>query len=265
MKILLLMKTVPDTTNARIDPETNNLIRDGIKTVINPTDLCGLKFALNISEQVEEDVEIDVLTMGPPSAEKYLRECIQMGAEEAYLLAGLEFKGSDTIATSYALAEAAKSIGDYDIIFTGDQTMDGDTGQVGPQVAERLGMNQVTYVSDINYVDGEFEVKRNIGTGVETVKLSTPFVATALKGSVNKPSKFALKRSKIAKEKEIHDLTPSSLGLDLEKLGQKGSLTIVKDLSAPRKSEAGNLIDKGSAKENIEEVIKILEDKKVLV
>ena len=77
MKILLLMKTVPDTTNARIDPETNNLIRDGIKTVINPSDLCGLKFALNISEQVEEDVQIDVLTMGPPSAEKYLRECIQ--------------------------------------------------------------------------------------------------------------------------------------------------------------------------------------------
>lgn len=259
------MKTVPDTTNAKIDPETNNLIRDGIKTIINPSDLCGLKFALNISEQVEEDVQIDVLTMGPPSAEKFLRDCIQMGAEEAYLLEGLEFRGSDTIATSYALAEAAKSICDYDIIFTGDQTTDGDTGQVGPQIAERLGMNQVTYLCDINYRDGEFEVKRNVGTGVETIKLSTPFVATALKGSVNKPSKFALNRDEIAKEKEIHVLTASSLGLDLDKLGQKGSLTIVKDLSAPRKSEAGNMIDTGSASGNIKEVIKILEDKKVLV
>jgi len=265
MKILLLMKTVPDTTNAKIDPETNNLIRDGIKTVINPSDLCGLKFALNVKEQVGDDVEISVLTMGPPSAEKFLRDCIQMRAEEAYLLEGLEFKGSDTIATSYALSEAAKSIGDFDIIFAGDQTMDGDTGQVGSQVAYRLGMNQVTYITDINYVDGEFEVKRDIGEGVETVRLKTPFLATALKGSVSKPSKFALKRSKIAKEKEIHDLTCKSLGLDLNKLGQDGSLTIVKNLSAPEKSETGVIIDEGSPEANVDKVIDILVANKILV
>ena len=265
MKILLLMKIVPDTTNAKIDPKTKNLKRDGIKTIINPSDLCGLKFALNVKEQMEEDVQIDVLTMGPPDGEKYLRECIQMGAEEAYLVEGLEFKGSDTFATSYALAEAIKSIGDYDIIFTGDQTMDGDTGQVCPQMAERLGMNQVTYVSDINYKDGEFEVKRKVSDGTETLSLKTPFVASALKGSVNKPSKFALKRSKIAKEKEIHDITAKSLDLDLEKLGQKGSLTIVKDLSAPEKNETGKIIDEGSVDKNIDAVMNIIEDIKVLV
>lgn len=265
MKILLLMKIVPDTTNAKIDPETKNLKRDGIKTVINPSDLCGLKFALNVTEQVEEDVQIDVLTMGPQDSEKYLRECIQMGAEEAYLLEGLEFKGSDTFATSYALAEAIKHIGDYDIIFTGDQTMDGDTGQVGPQIAERLGMNQVTYISDINYKDGEFEVKRKTADGTETLSLKTPFLASALKGSVNKPSKFALKRSKIANEKEIHDLTADLLGLDLDKIGQKGSLTVVKDLSAPDKIETGKIIDEGSADKNIEAIMNIIEDAKVLV
>lgn len=265
MKILLLMKIVPDTTNAKIDPETNNLKRDGIKTVINPSDLCGLKFALNVKEQMEEDVQIDVLTMGPPDGEKYLRECIQMGAEEAYLLEGLEFKGSDTIATSYALAEAIKHIGGYDIIFTGDQTMDGDTGQIAPQVAEHLDMNQVTYVSDINYKDGSFEVKRKTEDGTETVSLKAPFVASALKGSVSKPSKFALKRSKIAKEKEIHDMTVKTLDLDLDKIGQKGSLTIVKNLSAPTKNETGKIIDKGSAEKNIEEVMNIIEDIKVLV
>lgn len=259
------MKIVPDTTNAKIDPETKNLKRDGIKTVINPSDLCGLKFALNVTEQVEEDVQIDVLTMGPPDSDKYLRECIQMGAEEAYLLEGLEFKGSDTFATSYALAESIKHIGDYDIIFTGDQTMDGDTGQVGPQIAERLGMNQVTYISDINYKDGEFEVKRKTADGTETVSLKTPFVASALKGSVNKPSKFALKRSKIAKEKEIHDLTAEKLGLDLDKIGQKGSLTVVKDLSAPEKFETGRIIDEASSEKNIEAIVKIIEDTKVLV
>lgn len=265
MKILLLMKVVPDATNAKIDPETNNLIRDGIKTIINPSDLCGLKFALNIKEQVEEDVEISVLTMGPPDAEKYLRECIQMGAEEAYLLEGLEFKGSDTIATSYALSEAAKSIGDFDIIFAGDQTMDGDTGQVGSQVAHLLGLNQVTYITDINYVDGEFEVKRDVLDGTETVRLKAPFLATALKGSVNKPSKFALKRSKIAKEKEIHDLTSDSLNLDLDRIGQKGSLTIVKDLSAPKKSATGTLIDEGSADANVAKVIDILVENDLIV
>lgn len=265
MKILLLMKIVPDTTNAKIDPETKNLKRDGIKTVINPSDLCGLKFALNVTEQVEEDVQIDVLTMGPQDAEKYLRDCIQMGAEEAYLLEGEEFKGSDTYATSYALSEAIKHIGDYDIIFTGDQTMDGDTGQIGPQIAERLGINQVTYISDINYKDGEFEVKRRTADGTETVSLKTPFIASALKGSVNKPSKFALKRSNIAKEKEIHNLTSELLRLDLDKIGQKGSLTVVTDLSAPDKNETGNIIDEGSSEKNIEAIVKIIEDSKVLV
>ena len=265
MKILVCIKTIPDTSNAKIDPKTNNLIREGIKTIINPSDLCGLKFALNIKKQVEEDVEISVLTMGPPSAETFLRDCIQMGADEAYLLEGIEFKGSDTLATSYALAEAAKSIADFDIVFTGDQTMDGDTGQVGPQIAENLKMNQVTYVSDIKYADGEYEVKRNYGAGVETVRLNTPFLVTPLKDSVNKPSKFALGREEIAKEKEIHDLTCKSLGLDLDKVGQKGSKTIVKNVEAPHSMEKGIEINEGSAEKNVEKIIEILKENKALV
>lgn len=265
MNILVCIKTVPDVTNARIDPETNNLIRDGLKMIINPSDLCGLKFALNIKEQVNEDVKISVLTMGPPSAEKDLRDCIAMGADEVYLLQGLEFRGSDTIATSYALSEAAKSIADFDIIFTGDQTMDGDTGQVGPQLAEFLEMNQVTYVSKIDYVDDSFEVKRQTKGGTETVKLNTPFLVTSLKDSVGKPSKFALGRNDIAKTQEIHNLTAKSLNLDPERIGQNGSKTWVKEVYAPEKSETGTMIDKGSLDANVDFVIELLKKEHVLV
>ncbi len=265
MNILVCIKTVPDVPHAEIDPETNNLIRDGLKMVINPSDLCGLKFALNIKEQVEEDVKISVLTMGPPSAEKDLRDSIAMGADEAYLLEGLEFVGSDTLATSYALSQAAKSIGDFDIVFTGDQTLDGDTGQVGPQLAEFLEMNQVTYVSKIDYVDGHFEVNRESRGGTETVKLNTPFVVTALKDSTGKPSKFALGRNELADTIEIHDLNVNNIDLDPEKIGQKGSRTWVKEVYAQEKSETGQIIDKGSLEENVDFVVELLKKEHVLV
>lgn len=265
MNILVCIKTVPDVTDARIDPETNNLIRDGIKTIINPSDLCGLKFALNLKEQVNEEVKITALTMGPPSAEKYLRDCIAMGADEVYLLEGIEFKGSDTLATSYALSEAAKAIGDFDIIFTGDQTIDGDTGQVGPQLAESLNMNQVTYISKIDYLDGHYEVKRETKGGTETLKLDTPFVATCLKDSVGKPSKFALGRTKIAKTQEINHLTAQSLDLDPNRIGQNGSKTIVNEVYAPPKSQTGQMIDEGSLDKNIDFVIELLKKEHILV
>ena len=176
MKILVCIKQVPDTVEVKIDPKTGTLIRDGVPSIINHDDKTGIEAALRIKEQLGGTVT--VVSMGPPQADVALREALAMGCDEAYLVSAREFGGSDTYATSGIIAAALKKIG-YDLIITGRQAIDGDTAQVGPQVAEKLGLTQITYAEEILEVgDGKIKVKRHIDGGVETVEGPLPIVIT---------------------------------------------------------------------------------------
>ena len=148
MKIIVCVKQVPDTTEVKIDKKTNTLIREGVPSILNPDDANALEQALAIKDKME-DVHITVVSMGPPQADVMLRECLAMGADEAVLVSDRAFGGSDTWATSNAIASAIRKIGEYDIIFAGRQAIDGDTAQVGPQISEKLDIPQVTYVEEI--------------------------------------------------------------------------------------------------------------------
>lgn len=147
MKILVCVKQVPDTNEVRINKETGTLIRDGVPSILNPDDANALEEALKIKDE-HDDVTITVITMGPPQADFMLRECLAMGADDAILLSDRAFGGADTWATSNTIAAGISKVGDYDIIFAGRQAIDGDTAQVGPQIAEKLDIPQVTYVQD---------------------------------------------------------------------------------------------------------------------
>lgn len=260
MNFLVCIKLVPDVANAKIDPETNNLIREGLKMIINPSDLCALRYAIDLKKNLNDGSKITILSMGPRSAEPFLRDCVEMGADEVYLVEGREFVGSDTLATSFALSEAIKHIGNFDIIFTGDRTSDGDTGQVGAEIAEFLNINQISYVKGIEYKDNTFILEKLTTFGDEFVKCKAPFLVTALKDSVKRPSKFAEDRSEIAKNVKINILNVENLKLDMDKIGQKGSPTTVVEVFAPKLLEKGQFIE-GNNDEKVDKILEILKRK----
>lgn len=178
MKIVVCIKQVPDTNEVKLDPKTNRLIRDGVPSIINHDDKSGIEAALQLREKVGGTVT--VVCMGPPQADVALREALAMGCDDAYLLSAREFGGSDTCATAIIISTALKKIG-YDLVITGRQAIDGDTAQVGPQVAEKLGLTQITYAEEILNVDEaarRITVKRHIDGGVETVEGPLPIVIT---------------------------------------------------------------------------------------
>ena len=176
MNIVVCIKQVPDTTEIKIDPVKGTLIRDGVPSIMNPDDKGGLELALRMKDNYGANVT--VITMGPPQAELILREAMAMGADRAILLTDRKFAGADTLATSYALAGAMKTM-DYDLIIAGRQAIDGDTAQVGPQVAEKLELAQITYAEELVSVsENEIVIKRRLDRGVETVKTSFPVLIT---------------------------------------------------------------------------------------
>ena len=142
MKIVVCVKQVPDTTEVKLDPKTNTLIRDGVPSIINPDDKAGIEAALQLREKLNDGSTVTIVSMGPPQADVALREALAMGADEAYLLSDRQFGGSDTYATSTIVAAGVKKVG-FDVVITGRQAIDGDTAQVGPQIAEHLGIPQV--------------------------------------------------------------------------------------------------------------------------
>ena len=178
MKIVVCIKQVPDTVEVKIDPKTGTLIRDGVPSIINHDDKTGIEAALTLREQVGGTVT--VVSMGPPQADVALREALAMGCDEAILVSGREFGGSDTYATSGILAAALKKIG-YDLIITGRQAIDGDTAQVGPQIAEKLHVPQVSYVEEIKEAAEDYVVvRRQFEDGYHIIKIKTPCLLTAI-------------------------------------------------------------------------------------
>lgn len=246
MNIIVCIKQVPDTKKVQIDPETGTLIREGIPGIVNPFDLNALEAALQIKD--EHGAVVTVITMGPPQAKDALKECLSKGADEAILCCDKEFAGADTWATSYTLAKAIETIGEYDLILCGKEAIDGDTAQTGPGIAEHLGIAQVTYIKKIVKIENNtMQVEKAIYGGAETVEVKLPALMTCEK-SLNEPRYATIKEMIKAKSKEIQVYTAESINADPESIGLKGSPTQVKKVFVPEKKKGGEII-KGDPEE----------------
>ncbi|KWT76834.1 electron transfer flavoprotein subunit beta/FixA family protein [Candidatus Magnetominusculus xianensis] len=254
MKIIVCIKQVPDTSEVRINPETNTLIRDGVPSIINPYDMHAVEAALSIKDEL--GAEVTVLTMGPPQAEAALRETVAMGADDAVLLTDRAFAGSDTWATAYTLAAAIKFLG-ADIVLCGKQAIDGDTAQVGPAIAEFMDIPHISYVSQIASVSGDnITVRRLMDEGYDVVEAPLPVLLTVVK-ELNQPRMASLKGKMRAKKIEIRKLTHKELALDENNLGLKGSPTQVKNIFAPEMKK-DRIVIAGTPEEQAGELISIL-------
>ncbi|MFH1846791.1 MAG: electron transfer flavoprotein subunit beta/FixA family protein [Candidatus Omnitrophota bacterium] len=258
MKILVLIKQVPDTTDVKIDPETNTLKREGVEAVINPFDMYALEEALRVKERFGEG-EVIAITMGPPQAMSALKEAISMGCDSGVLLSDRKFAGSDTWATSYTLSRAIKKIGDFKMIFCGKQASDGDTAQVGPGVSMHLNVPQVTYVKKIEKLDKDTAVvERMTEEGYEIIETPLPVLLTVVK-EINEPRLPSLKGKMRAKKAEIPVWTAEDLGCDRDKIGLDGSPTRVVKIFTPSPREGGRMLD-GDPVDTVKELVDLLKD-----
>lgn len=224
MKIIVCIKQVPDTNEVRLNPETGTLIRDGVPSIINPDDKAGLEAALRLKD--EQGAEVVVLSMGPPQATEALREALAMGADEAILVTDRAFGGADTWATSSTLASAIRKIGDYDLIITGRQAIDGDTAQVGPQIAEHLGLANISYAEGLEVKDGTITVQRQYEDRYHLIKAQLPVLITAL-AELGEPRYMTPGGIVDAYNAEITTLTRADLDVADGNIGLKGSPTRV--------------------------------------
>jgi electron transfer flavoprotein beta subunit len=265
MHFVVCIKQVPDSAQIRVHPVTNTIMRQGVPTIINPYDLFALETALRLRD--EQGGEVTALTMGPPSAEDALRKALTFGADRAVLLTDRFFAGSDTLATSYALAQAIRKIGDTwgapDIVFAGKQTIDGDTAQVGPGIARRLGLNQLTYIAKIAGLDAAartIDLERRAEGGVQVLRSALPCLVTMLEGSAE-IRRGAFADALRAARAEIVTWSAAAAGVeDLQKCGLRGSPTVVKRVFAPtpRADKAKAIEPKPRAKETAEDLIAAL-------
>jgi len=243
LHLVVCVKQVPDSREIRIDPKTNTLVRLGVPAIINYYDLHGLEEALRIKDQF--GARITVVSMGPPSAEKALKQCISMGADVAVLVSDRAFAGADTLATSYVVALTIQKVeeqwGQVDIVFCGKQTLDGDTGQVGPGVACRLDIDQLTYVEKVESLEPDARtiiVHRHLEDGVERVKARLPVLITAL-AELNTPRRASLPG--ILHAARYHPIvwtTNDFPTIDRAKIGLRGSPTIVSKTWVPEPKQA---------------------------
>lgn len=249
MHIVVCIKQVPDSAQIRVHPVTNTIMRQGVPTIINPYDVFALEQALRLRDK--HGGKVTVLTMGPPMAEDSLRKAMTFGADRAVLLTDRFFAGSDTLATSFALASAIKKVaetwGAPDIVFTGKQTIDGDTAQVGPGIAKRLDLHQLTYVAKFMNLDleaGEVTVERRSEGGVQILKTKLPCLITMLEGT-NDVRRGSMADALRAARAEIVKWNAADAGItDLSKCGLKGSPTVVKRVFAPTpRAEKAKQID----------------------
>ena len=263
MKIVVCIKQVPDTVEVKIDPKTGTLIRDGVPSIINHDDKTGIEAALQLKEQLGGTVT--VVSMGPPQADVALREALAMGCDEAYLVSAREFGGSDTYATSGILAAALKKVG-YDIVITGRQAIAGDTAQVGPQIAEKLGLPQVSYVEEVIEATEEYVVvKRQYEDGYHIIKIKTPCLLTAI-AELATPRYMSVRGIVEAYEAEIKVLGFEDLkdGLELDMIGLKGSPTNVYQSFTKEVKGAGTILEGLSADEAVKAIMDKLEAKFII-
>lgn len=256
MNIVVCLKQVPDTTEVRIDPKTGTLIREGVPAIINPDDKNALEEALVLKDQY--GAHVTVISMGPPQAEKALREALAMGADEAILVTDRAFAGADTLATSRAIAAAIKKL-PYDIVFAGRQAIDGDTAQVGPEIAEHLNIPQVTYVEDVKLEGEQLRVKRALEDGYEIITVKAPVLLTAIK-ELNVPRYMDVKNIFESFKKEVKIWNADMMDIDKSVLGLAGSPTKVRKSATKEVKGQGEAINM-SAKEAASYAIQKLKEK----
>jgi len=239
MNIVVCLKQVPGTTEVKIDPQTNTLVRQGIKNIVNPFDTYALEEAVRIKEQYGG--KVTAISMGPAQAEEVLREAIATGADDAILLSDSAFAGADTLATAYTLSRAIDKLEQYDLIICGRQTVDGDTGQVGPELAEMLGIPFVAYVSKTEEIsNGYIRVKRMVEDGYEVIETPLPAVLTVVK-EINVPRLPSLRGLAKAKSVVIPVWTAQELGIDNNMVGLSGSATRVIEIFFPQRISRGEI------------------------
>ena len=255
MNIIVCIKQVPETTEVRINPETNTLMREGVKSIINPFDMYAIEEGVRLKEKTGG--KVTVLTMGPPQAETALKEAISLGADEAVLLSDRAFAGSDTWATSYTLAAGIRKLKDYDLIICGKQASDGDTAQVGPGIATHLDIPQVTYVKKIEEVkDKVIKVERMTEEGYEIIESRLPLLITVVK-EINTPRVPSLRGLMRSKQAKITVFGVKDLEVDLANLGLCGSPTQVAKIFTPPARPEGEKIG-GTAEEIAVKLAEIL-------
>ncbi|MBN1129387.1 MAG: electron transfer flavoprotein subunit beta/FixA family protein [Chitinispirillaceae bacterium] len=241
MNIVVCIKQVPGTTQVKINPQTGTLIRDGVEAVVNPFDEYAIEEALRIKERLGS-ATIKVISMGPPQAEAILKTAIAMGADEGYLVSDQAFAGSDTWATSYTLSLGIRALGQTDLIICGKQAIDGDTAQVGPGVAEMLGIPFVAWVRKIEEIsEKSIRVERLMEHGYDVVEMPLPALITVVK-EINTPRMASLKGKMRAKNASIKVLDAASLGVEKNRTGLTGSPTQVLRSFVPERKSGGEKI-----------------------
>lgn len=264
MNIIVCIKQVPDTEHLQdvtVNPETNTLEREKIPAIVNPFDSNAVEEAVRIKEKLGG--KVTVITMGPPQAEEALRTALAMGADEAILLTDMAFAGSDTWATAKTLAKAIEKIGNYDLVLFGKQAIDGDTAQVGPEVAEELSLPQVTYVSKLEVGEGKIKARRIIEDAYEEVEAPMPCVVTVTK-DINEPRFASIKGLLKAKKAEVIRWGKDDLALSDENIGLNGSATQVIKIFTPPKREKGEILEGASPDDKAAKLVEKLKADKII-
>lgn len=261
MKIVVCIKQVPDTTDVKINQETNTLIREGVKSIINPYDVYAIEAGLRLREA--HGGQVIVLSMGPAQVTEALKEAVSMGVDDVILLSDRAFAGADTLATSYALAKAVETIGGVDLVITGKQAIDGDTAQVGPGMAEALQIPHSTYVKHISYVDDTvIRVQRMIEGGYEEIEMDLPALITVVK-EMNTPRMPSVRGILRALELRVPVWTAKDIDAEEAKIGLKGSPTQVVTIATPDLDVTGEIFT-GKVDEQVQKLFNALRERKIV-
>lgn len=269
MNIAVCVKQVPDTTQVKIDPVTNTLVREGVPSILNPFDAFALEMALRMKDQAGGTVT--AITMGPAQAEAILRQSLAVGADDAYLVSGRAFGGSDTLATSYILSCAIKAVEEkrgvkFDVVYCGKQAIDGDTGQVGPEIAEHLDYAQITYATEVVSCDDEkVQIRKETAEGYEVLETALPVVVSVTKTPYE--LRFpTVKKILAANRTQIPVVNPEDMEaqsqIDLTRCGLKGSPTKVKKSFTPVRNKVCNIVEEDSPAASAAKLIAVLSDDK---
>ncbi len=252
MKIIVCIKQVPDAKDVRLDPETNTLAREGVESIMNPYDQHALEAAVSLKESVGG--EVTVMTMGPPQAEEVLRQAISCGADHGVLISDRSFAGADTWATSYTLAKTVEKTGEFDLVICGKQAIDGDTAQVGPGLAIRLGIPYATCIQKIRDAEASSIImERMMDDGHDVLRSGYPLLITVVK-DINQPRVPSLKGKMKAKKAEIKVLTASDIEADPTCIGLPGSPTQVVKVFPPE-PRGERAVLSGSVDEQVEQLV----------
>jgi electron transfer flavoprotein beta subunit len=261
MNIIVLVKQVPDTSEVKINRETNTLVRDGVPSIINPYDMYAIEEALRLREK--HGGKVTAVTMGPPQAAEALKEAVAMGVDDVALISDRAFAGADTWATSYTLARGIRKIGNYDLVVAGKQAIDGDTAQVGPETAEMLGIPFVAYVKKIESAEnGKMTVERMMDEGYDVVETSLPALITVVK-DINQPRLPSLKGKMKAKSLKVTTLSAKDIEAEENLIGLKGSPTKVVRVFPPAPRGDREILS-GNIEQQAEQVAKKLKEQSLI-